>query len=154
MTDFPSNTVKIKRLNEDAIFPRYAKKGDAGLTLYSPISFKILPKDVFQVNMGYAIWIENEEWGGFVVPRSGKGTEGLVVANLTGVIDSSYQGQLIVQCWNRSDKVISINAGEGIAQMAILRVVTVTLREVEEFEKTTERGTGGFGSTDKFPEYI
>ena len=96
---------------------------------------------------GIAIFIENPEFAGIVIPRSGLGAKkGLVCGNLLGLIDSDYQGPLSISLWNRSNEKITINAGERVAQLVVIRVDQVDLEQVEDFVKT-DRGSKGFGST-------
>ena len=96
---------------------------------------------------GIAIFIENPEFAGIVIPRSGLGAKkGLVCGNLLGLIDSDYQGPLSISLWNGSNEKITINAGERVAQLVVIRVDQVDLEQVEDFVKT-DRGSKGFGST-------
>jgi dUTP pyrophosphatase len=100
------------------------------------------------VSTGLRVWIDKPGYAGFMFARSGMGVKGLVLGNGTGVIDSDYQGDLKMCLWNRSDEAITINAGDRVAQLVIMPVLTgYKMEVVESFETETERGTGGFGST-------
>lgn len=100
------------------------------------------------VSTGLRVWINKPGWAGFMFARSGSGSKGLVLGNGTGVIDSDYQGPLKMCLWNRSNEDIVINAGDRVAQMTIMPVLTgYQLQIVDEFQAETERGQGGFGHT-------
>ena len=112
---------------------------DSTLTL-APGAVELLPT-------GIAVYIEDPTLAGLLLPRSGLGHKhGIVLGNLVGLIDSDYQGQLFVSVWNRSGEPFSIEAGDRIAQLVIVPVVQISFNVVEEFV-TTERGSGGFGSS-------
>ena len=107
------------------------------------------PNESTIISSGIAIFIEDSGYAGIVIPRSGLGAKkGLVCGNLTGLIDSDYQGPLSISLWNRSDEPISINPGDRVAQLVVLKVNQVELEQVDEFTES-ERGEMGFGSTGK-----
>lgn len=137
----------IKRLDPSVELPCYAYAGDAGLDLRSSEELDLRPHERRLVSTGLAIAIP-EGYAGFVMPRSGLALrEGLSMANTPGLIDSHYRGELKVCAVNLdATNSIHIERGERIAQLVILKVPTVSLREVQELDKT-DRGTGGFGSS-------
>ena len=99
------------------------------------------------IPMGFAMHLEDKDLAALVVPRSGLGSKhGIVLGNLVGLIDSDYQGELMVPAWNRSNKLYEINPGDRIAQMIIVPIVQASFKIVEDFENS-ERGTKGFGSS-------
>ena len=99
------------------------------------------------IPMGFAMHLEDESLAALVVPRSGLGSKhGIVLGNLVGLIDSDYQGELMVPAWNRSEQEFEINSGDRIAQMIILPIIQADFELVEDFEES-ERGTKGFGSS-------
>ncbi len=98
---------------------------------------------------GVAIYVEDPNMAAVILPRSGLGHKhGIVLGNLVGLIDSDYQGQLFVSCWNRGDKNFTIEVGDRIAQLVIVPVIQAEFEVVDDFEKT-HRGTGGFGHSGK-----
>ena len=131
--------------------PAYATPGSAGLDLRAcidqpvelgPNAWKLIPT-------GIAIWIRDPGHAALILPRSGLGHKhGIVLGNLVGLIDSDYQGQLMVSCWNRSDTPFTLQPMERLAQLVIVPVVQATFQVVGEFPPT-ERGAGGYGSTGK-----
>lgn len=137
----------IKRLDPSVELPGYAYAGDAGLDLRSNEELDLQPHERRLISTGLAIAIP-EGYAGFVMPRSGLALrEGLSMANTPGLIDSHYRGELKVCAVNLDpSNPIHIERGERIAQLVILKVPTVTLREVSELDKT-DRGAGGFGSS-------
>lgn len=137
----------IKRLDPSVELPGYAYAGDAGLDLRSNEELDLQPHERRLISTGLAIAIP-EGYAGFVMPRSGLALrEGLSMANTPGLIDSHYRGELKVCAVNLDPtNPIRIERGERIAQLVILKVPTVTLREVSELDKT-DRGAGGFGSS-------
>lgn len=137
----------IKRLDPSVELPGYAYAGDAGLDLRSNEELDLQPHERRLISTGLAIAIP-EGYAGFVMPRSGLALrEGLSMANTPGLIDSHYRGELKVCAVNLDPtNPIHIERGERIAQLVILKVPTVTLREVGELDKT-DRGAGGFGSS-------
>lgn len=138
-----------KRIGEHFSRPSYASLGSAGLDLFACINQDIVlnPGDVRLINSGIAVYIKDKRYAGIIIPRSGLGHKhGLVLGNGVGLIDSDYQGELKVSCYNRSSEIFTITPGLRIAQLVIMPIVTPIFKEVENFEKT-ERGEGGFGST-------
>jgi len=129
--------------------PAYATAGSAGLDLRACIDAPIVlePGQAALVPTGLAIHIGDPGLAAMLLPRSGLGHKhGIVLGNLVGLIDSDYQGPLMVSCWNRGTAVYTLQPLERIAQMVIVPVVQARLRRVESFEESV-RGTGGFGST-------
>lgn len=119
------------------------------LVLDAPLDYIVLqPGEQYMVSTGLRVWINKPGFAGFMFARSGTGSKGLVLGNGTGVIDSDYQGDLKMCLWNRSDEPITVAAGDRVAQLVIMPVMTgYDLEVVKEFEATTARGIGGFGST-------
>lgn len=147
--------IKIKildsRLGNEIPLPHYATSGSAGLDLRacleSPIT--LLPGQAELINTGFAMHINNEKYAAVILPRSGLGHKhGIVLGNLMGLIDSDYQGPLMVSCWNRGNAPFVIGVGERIAQLVIVPIVRPAFQVVEEFVDT-ERGAGGFGHTGR-----
>jgi dUTP pyrophosphatase len=140
-----------KRLGETVPLPEYATPGSAGLDLRACIDepLTIHPGETVLVNTGIAIHIDNPMLAATILPRSGLGHKhGIVLGNLVGLIDSDYQGPLMISCWNRSDKPYTIAPGERIAQLVIVPVMKARFNVVEEFH-ASQRGEGGFGSSGK-----
>lgn len=110
---------------------------------------KLEPGDTQLIPTGLAIYIEDPALAALILPRSGLGHKhGIVLGNLVGLIDSDYQGELMVSCWNRGNKTFTISPGERIAQLILVPVLQASLKIVDEFEATS-RGSGGFGSSGK-----
>jgi len=131
--------------------PNYASKGSAGLDLRACIDHvqTLNPGETFLIPTGISIYIKDSNYAAVILPRSGLGHKhGIVLGNLVGLIDSDYQGELLVSCWNRSENAFLINPLERIAQLVILPVMQATFNKVDQFSET-ERGEGGFGSTGK-----
>ena len=131
--------------------PAYATPGSAGLDLRACIdqSREIAPGESVLVPTGLAIHIGDPGYAAVILPRSGLGHKhGIVLGNLVGLIDSDYQGQVFVSCWNRGKEPFVVNPLERIAQLVVVPVVQVALNVVESFEESA-RGAGGFGSTGK-----
>ena len=131
--------------------PAYATDGSAGLDLRAAIDepLTLRPGDSSLVPTGLAIHLGDPGLAAVIIPRSGLGHKhGIVLGNLVGLIDSDYQGQLMVSCWNRGQVEFTINPMERIAQMVIVPVVQATFRRVDDFD-ASHRGEGGFGSTGK-----
>ena len=146
-------TIDVKILDPRMLdqLPSYATSGSAGLDLRAcidaPITFK--PGDTHLIPTGLAIHVANPAYAAMILPRSGLGHKhGIVLGNLVGLIDSDYQGQLMVSTWNRGQTEFILNPLERLAQLVIVPVLQVGFNIVEEFD-TSERGTGGFGSTGK-----
>jgi len=131
--------------------PAYATPGSAGLDLRACIDAPVeLAANAWKlVPTGIAVWIRDPGYAALILPRSGLGHKhGIVLGNLVGLIDSDYQGQLMVSCWNRSDTPFVLQPMERLAQLVIVPVVQATFNVVDEFPPT-ERGAGGYGSTGK-----
>jgi dUTP pyrophosphatase len=146
-------TVDIKILDArlENQLPAYATPGSAGLDLRACIAepITILPGKADLIPTGIAVHIADPGLAAVVLPRSGLGhRHGIVMGNLVGLIDSDYQGQIFVSCWNRSDMPFLLNPLERIAQMVVVPVVQVNFKVVKDFSQS-HRGTNGFGSTGK-----
>lgn len=148
-------TVEIKildkRLGNDFPLPTYATEGSAGLDLRACINepMQLLPGQTELIPTGMAIHIADPGLAAMILPRSGLGHKnGIVLGNLVGLIDSDYQGPLMVSCWNRGHDIFTLNPGDRLAQMVIVPVVQVHFNQVDEFTPTA-RGEGGFGSSGK-----
>ena len=129
--------------------PTYATDGSAGLDLRACLQEDTVlsPGETILIPTGMAIHINDPEFAAVIVPRSGLGHKhGIVLGNLIGLIDSDYQGELLVSCWNRSQTPFTIEVGTRIAQLVFVPVMRVGFQLVEAFENTI-RGTGGFGHT-------
>ena len=129
--------------------PEYSTPGSAGLDLRACIeeSMVIEPGETKLIATGIAINIQNPEYAALILPRSGLGHKhGIVLGNLVGLIDSDYQGELMVSVWNRGTTSFELNPFERIAQLVIVPVAQVAFNIVDEFESSS-RGDGGFGST-------
>ena len=132
--------------------PAYATPGSAGLDLRACLDAPLtLAPNAWQlVPTGLAIHLADPGYAALILPRSGLGHKhGIVLGNLVGLIDSDYQGQLMVSAWNRSDVAFTIEPMERIAQLVIVPVVQAQFRLVDDFGAATERGTGGYGSTGR-----
>ncbi len=132
--------------------PQYATPGSAGLDLRACLDAPLtLAPNAWQlVPTGIAIHLKDPGYAAMLLPRSGLGHKhGIVLGNLVGLIDSDYQGQLMVSAWIRSDVSFTIEPMERIAQMVIVPVVQARFNVVEDFGDVTERGAGGYGSTGK-----
>ena len=138
-----------KRLGNEFIMPNYATEGSAGLDLCACIdeTLTINPGDTILISAGFAIHIADNSYAAMLLPRSGLGHKyGIVLGNLTGLIDSDYQGEIFVSCWNRGNTLFKINPGDRIAQMIIVPVAQPDFEFVDSFNETI-RGSGGFGHT-------
>lgn len=149
------HTLQLKVLNprigKDIPLPAYATEGSAGMDLRACIEHPVSlgPGATHLVPTGIAIHLEDPGLAAVILPRSGLGHKhGLVLGNLVGLIDSDYQGELMVSCWNRSGVAYTISPGERIAQLVVIPVVQARLAVVEEFVAST-RGEGGFGHTGR-----
>jgi len=139
------------RLGDTIELPDYATSGSAGLDLRACIDENIIlnPGETVLIPTGLAIHIDDPSLAAVLLPRSGLGHKhGIVLGNLVGLIDSDYQGQVFVSCWNRGQTPFEIVVGERIAQMVFIPVVQVGFEKVEEFS-SSERGSGGFGHTGR-----
>ena len=131
--------------------PDYGSIGSAGLDLRACIDNEITikPGETALIPTGFAMFLKNPDYAACILPRSGLGHKhGIVLGNLVGLIDSDYQGELMVSCWNRSNENFIIKSLDRIAQMIIVPVIQANLNVVKDFE-ATDRGSGGFGSTGK-----
>jgi dUTP pyrophosphatase len=131
--------------------PAYATPGSAGLDLRACLDAPLtLTPNAWQlVPTGLAMWLKDPAYAALILPRSGLGHKhGIVLGNLVGLIDSDYQGQLMVSCWNRSEMAFTLQPMERLAQLVIVPVVQAQFNVVTEFP-ATERGEGGYGSTGK-----
>ena len=139
------------RIGRDMELPRRATSGSAGLDLRACIDAPLLlePGKTELVPTGIAIHLGDPALAAMLLPRSGLGHKhGIVLGNLVGLIDSDYQGQVMVSCWNRARERFTVQPGERIAQMVVVPVVQVELEIVESFE-ASRRGTGGFGHSGR-----
>jgi dUTP pyrophosphatase len=139
------------RLGDEFPLPQYMTTGAAGMDLRACLEepLEIRPGETHLIPTGLAIHIGDDSVAAVLLPRSGLGHKhGIVLGNLVGLIDSDYQGQVFVSCWNRGREPFSIAVGERIAQMLFVPVVKASFEVVEEFEDT-ERGAGGFGHSGR-----
>jgi dUTP pyrophosphatase len=139
------------RIGKDIAFPEYATAGSAGMDLRAALekTTTIKPGETLLIPTGISIYVEDPNMAAVVLPRSGLGHKhGIVLGNLVGLIDSDYQGQLFVSCWNRGKNSFTIEVGDRIAQLVIVPVIQVDFEVVENFE-STHRGAGGFGHSGK-----
>jgi len=137
------------RIGTEIPLPEYATEGSAGMDLRACIDETIIlePGETKLIPMGFAIHIADNSLAATLLPRSGLGHKhGIVLGNLVGLIDSDYQGQLYVSCWNRGNTTFKIEMGDRIAQMLFVPVVQMTLNQVDSFTES-DRGEGGFGSS-------
>lgn len=137
------------RLGKEWPMPSYATAGSAGLDLRACVeqATVIEAGQTVLVKTGLAIYIEYPQFAGLILPRSGLGHKhGIVLGNLVGLIDSDYQGELMVSVWNRSQTAFTLEPGERLAQYVLVPVLQAEFEQVEEFV-ATERGAGGFGHT-------
>lgn len=138
------------RLGNEIEMPHYATAGSAGLDLRACIDapLTIAPGETVLIPTGLAIHLDDAGLAAMILPRSGLGHKhGLVLGNLVGLIDSDYQGELKVSCWNRGQNAYTIAVGERIAQMVIVPVLQPVFTRVEAFGEASQRGAGGFGHT-------
>ena len=143
--------VKILDPRMKDLMPAYATPGSAGLDLRACIdeAITIEPGQTVLVPTGLAIHVGDPGYAAMILPRSGMGHKnGIVLGNLVGLIDSDYQGQLMVSTWNRSQAAFTLKPMERLAQLIIVPVLQVSFNVVEDFD-ASERGAGGFGSTGK-----
>lgn len=137
------------RIGKEFPLPRYGTEGAAGLDLLACLNeaLTLKPGDTQLIPTGIAIHIANPSLAAMLLPRSGLGHKhGIVLGNLVGLIDSDYQGQVFVSCWNRGHTAFTIEPGDRIAQMVFVPVAQVEFEVVPEFD-ATRRGAGGFGHT-------
>ena len=139
------------RIGDSIPLPHYATDGSAGLDMRACIdeALTVEPGETSLIPTGLAIHIDDASLAAVLLPRSGLGHKhGLVLGNLTGLIDSDYQGQVFISCWNRGAKSYSVQPGERIAQMVFVAVEQVDFNVVDEFGDSG-RGSGGFGHSGK-----
>jgi dUTP pyrophosphatase len=145
--------VKIldRRIGTEFPLPQHATPGSAGVDLRACVdmALELRPGDTQLIPTGIAIHLEDPGYAALVLPRSGLGHKhGIVLGNLVGLIDSDYQGQVMVSCWNRGQSNFTIQPGERIAQLVVVPVAQVEFVVVDEFA-ASERGAGGFGSSGR-----
>ncbi len=139
------------RIGSELPLPAYATDGSAGMDLRACLDapLQIAPGETHLIPTGLAIHIADPSLAAVILPRSGLGHKhGIVLGNLVGLIDSDYQGQLFVSCWNRGGNSFTIEIGERIAQLVLVPVVRAEFEVVEEFEQS-HRGAGGFGHSGR-----
>ncbi|MDT8282888.1 MAG: dUTP diphosphatase [Gammaproteobacteria bacterium] len=139
------------RIGKTIPLPDYATDGSAGMDLRAALekTTEIKPGETILIPTGISIYVEDNNMAAVVLPRSGLGHKhGIVLGNLVGLIDSDYQGQLFVSCWNRGNELFSIEVGDRIAQLVIVPVIQADFEVVEDFV-STDRGAGGFGHSGK-----
>ena len=137
------------RLGKEIPLPEHATDGSAGMDLRACVESNTIvhPGETVLIPTGFAMHVADPDLAAVILPRSGLGHKhGLVLGNLVGLIDSDYQGQVYVSCWNRSNKAFEIEPGMRIAQLVVIPVVMAEFEVVESFE-TSQRGAGGFGHT-------
>jgi len=149
------NQLKVRvldaRIGTTWPLPTYATAGSAGLDLRAVVDapIELPPGGAALIPTGLSIHIDDPGHAAMILPRSGLGHKhGIVLGNLVGLIDSDYQGPLMVSCWNRGTATFTIQPGERIAQMIVVPVVQVELKVVEDFA-ATDRGSGGFGHSGR-----
>jgi len=140
-----------KRIGTEFPLPHHATPGSAGMDLRACIDEEMViqPGETKLIPTGISVYVEDPGLAAVLLPRSGLGHKhGIVLGNLVGLIDSDYQGPLMVSCWNRSSEPFTLKIGERLAQMVIIPVVQAEFEVVEEFEET-HRGEGGFGHSGR-----
>lgn len=147
----PSLQVRVldPRIGQTIPFPEYATGGSAGLDLRACLDAPLTlnPGDTRLLNTGLSIHIADPALAAMILPRSGLGHKhGIVLGNLVGLIDSDYQGEIMVSCWNRGNSSFTIEVGDRIAQLVLVPVVQADFEIVKRFN-ASDRGEGGFGST-------
>lgn len=147
----PTPKLQVKVLDPRAQdnLPSYATSGSAGMDLRALLDepLEILPNTTHLIGTGLAVYIEDPQLAGLILPRSGLGHKhGLVLGNLVGLIDSDYQGELMISVWNRSQTSYTLQPNERLAQYVLVPVVQADFVQVDEFT-ASQRGTGGFGSS-------
>jgi dUTP pyrophosphatase len=139
------------RVGKEFPLPAYATSGSAGMDLRACLDAPLVlePGRAELIPTGLALYVEDPGYAAVILPRSGLGHKhGIVLGNLVGLIDSDYQGQLMVSCWNRGREPFTMNPGERIAQLVIVPVAQVQIEVVEDFAATS-RGAGGFGHSGR-----
>ena len=155
MESVPSRRLKVRildaRIGRDFPLPAHATPGSAGVDLRACIDAPLTlePGRSELIPTGIAIHVEDPGYAAVLLPRSGLGHKhGIVLGNLVGLIDSDYQGQVMVSCWNRSAQPFTLQPGERIAQLVVIRVAQIDFEVVADFAASS-RGTGGFGSSGR-----
>jgi dUTP pyrophosphatase len=141
--------MELIKLNPNAVVPSIAYDS-AAFDLFMPTNHEdvlIPPNSTQLIHLGFKLFINDPNYCALILPRSGTGTKGLVLGNLTGLIDWDYQGEWMVQLWNRTDEYIAVTASKAIAQCLITQAVHLPIQVVESFSESTERGSRGFGSS-------
>jgi dUTP pyrophosphatase len=148
-------TMKVRildaRIGRDFPLPAYATEGSAGMDLRACLEAPLVlaPGRAELIPTGLSIYVEDPGYAAMILPRSGLGHKhGIVLGNLVGLIDSDYQGPLMVSCWNRGSEPFTVQPGERIAQLILVPVVQAELQIVETFDASS-RGAGGFGHTGR-----
>jgi len=148
-------TMKVRildaRIGREFPLPAYATEGSAGMDLRACLDAPLLlaAGQAQLLSTGISIYVEDPGYAAMILPRSGLGHKhGIVLGNLVGLIDSDYQGPLMVSCWNRGAEAFTVQPGERIAQLILVPVVQADLEIVESFD-TSSRGAGGFGHTGR-----
>ncbi|ODC02367.1 deoxyuridine 5'-triphosphate nucleotidohydrolase [Terasakiispira papahanaumokuakeensis] len=149
----PQLAVKVldSRIGHEIPMPSYATEGSAGMDLRALLDhpLTLAPGETTLVKTGLAIHIQDPSLAGMILPRSGLGHKhGIVLGNLVGLIDSDYQGELMISVWNRGQSTFTLEPGERLAQYILVPVVQAELQVVEAFEDS-QRGAGGFGSSGR-----
>ncbi|MEC8444434.1 MAG: dUTP diphosphatase [Pseudomonadota bacterium] len=149
------HTLQVKvlddRIGSSIPMPEYATPGSAGLDLRACLDEAVTlnPGETTLIKTGLSVYIEDPNLAGLILPRSGLGHKhGIVLGNLVGLIDSDYQGELMVSCWNRGNAPFIIEVGERIAQYVLVPVIQAAFEVVTDFQET-ERGAGGFGHSGR-----
>jgi dUTP pyrophosphatase len=141
------------RIGKEFPLPNYATPGSAGLDLCACLdqSIELTPGETQLIPAGLAVHIADKQMAAIILPRSGLGHKhGIVLGNLTGLIDADYQGPLMISCWNRSQTTYTIHPGERIAQLVIVPVLHAEFEIVTDFSEQSSRGEGGFGNSGRF----
>ncbi|HUW99027.1 MAG TPA: dUTP diphosphatase [Acidiferrobacter sp.] len=135
------------RFGQDFPLPTYATTGSAAVDLRACLqeTLTLKPGDCVMIPTGIALHLADRSLAALVLPRSGLGHKGLVLGNTIGLIDSDYQGEITLSCWNRGSEAITITPGDRIAQLVIIPIVAAAFRIVEQFTDATDRGESGFG---------
>lgn len=152
MKPFVQFKVVNPKLGREIPFPQYITKGAAGLDLRACLvePLTLLPGETHLIPTGIALYIQDPGLAGMILPRSSLGHKhGIVLGNLVGLIDSDYQGEILISCWNRGSEPFTIEVGDRIAQLVMVPVMQVQFEKVDAFTITSERGAGGFGHTGR-----
>lgn len=144
-------TLKIRKMRDNAVVPKRATEGSAGMDLYACIDSPVTvqPHECVKIPTGIAVALPSAQYGAFIFARSGLSiNHGLAPANCVGVVDSDYRGEVIVGLVNQFNETYTVEPGERVAQMVIMPVSLMPVEECESLDET-DRGAGGFGSTGK-----